>query len=109
MLVIQKCSRRRDAEQGVWTMESETLQVRKRGVVTLPAKLREKYGIEEGDTYRLVDLEGIFVITPMVPMVPEIAREIERLRLAAGLSMNDLLESLRQERDRFYREQQSGD
>ncbi len=90
-------------------MESETLQVRKRGVVTLPAKLREKYGIEEGDTYRLVDLEGIFVITPMVPMVPEIAREIERLRLAAGLSMNDLLESLRQERDRFYREQQSGD
>ena len=88
-------------------MEWETLQVRKRGVVTLPAKLREKYGIEEGDTYRLVDLEGIFVITPMVPMVPEIAREIERLRLAAGLNMNELLESLRQERDRFYREKQS--
>jgi bifunctional DNA-binding transcriptional regulator/antitoxin component of YhaV-PrlF toxin-antitoxin module len=85
-------------------MESETLQVRKRGVVTLPAKLREKYGIEEGDTYRLVDLEGVFVITPMVPMVPQIAREIERLRVDAGLSMDELLESLREERSRLHLE-----
>ena len=60
---------------------SETLQVRKRGVVTLPAELRQKYNIQEGDSYRVLDLDGIFVLTPMVPMVPELAREIEKLRL----------------------------
>jgi AbrB family looped-hinge helix DNA binding protein len=85
-------------------MLDATVQVRKRGVLTLPAELRQKYGIEEGDTFRLVDLDGIFVITPMVPMVPELAREIERLRLEAGLSIEELLGNLRQERERCYQE-----
>ena len=86
-------------------MFDATVQVRKRGVLTLTAELREKYDIEEGDTFRLVDLDGIFVITPMVPMVPELAREIERLREEAGLSIEELLEGLRQERERTYQEQ----
>lgn len=76
-----------------------TVQVRERGTLTLPADLREKYGIQPGDSFRLVDLDGIFVLTPMVPMVPELAREIERLRVEAGLSIEDLLASLRRERD----------
>lgn len=81
-----------------------TIQVRQRGTFTLPADLREKYGIKPGDTFRLVDLDGIFVLTPMVPMVPELAREIERARLEAGLSIEELLNTLREERERYYRE-----
>ncbi len=81
-----------------------TIQVRQRGTVTLPASLRQKYGIREGDTFRLVDLDGIFVFTPMVPMVPELAREIERIRLEAGLSTDELLTSLREQRERYYTE-----
>jgi AbrB family looped-hinge helix DNA binding protein len=81
-----------------------TIQVRKRGVVTLPAELREKYGIEEGDTFRVVDLDGILVLTPMVPMVPELAREIERARLEAGLSTEELLRGLREQRERYVQE-----
>ncbi len=83
---------------------SATVQVRQRGTLTLPAELREKYGIRPGDTFRLVDLDGIFVLTPMVPMVPELVREIERMRLEAGLSIEDLLSSLREQRERYYRE-----
>ena len=37
-------------------MIDATVQIRKRGVLTLPAELRQKYDIEEGDTFRLVDL-----------------------------------------------------
>ena len=81
-----------------------TVQIRQRGTVTLPADLREKYGIEEGDTYRVIDLEGIFVLTPMVPMVPELAREIERARVEAGLSTEELLQTLREERERYHAE-----
>jgi len=81
-----------------------TIQVRKRGVLTLPASLRDKYGIEEGDSFRLVDLDGILVLTPMVPMVPELAREIERLRLDAGLSVEEMLDSLRAQREKAYQE-----
>ena len=81
-----------------------TIQVRDRGVLTLPAELREKYGIQPGDTFRLVDLDGVFVLTPMVPMVPELAREIERARREAGLTTEDLLRTLREQRERYQRE-----
>jgi AbrB family looped-hinge helix DNA binding protein len=86
-----------------------TVQVRQRGTLTLPAELREKYGIQPGDTFRLVDLDGIFVLTPMVTMVPELAREIERARLEAGLSIEELLSGLREQRERYYREKYAGD
>jgi bifunctional DNA-binding transcriptional regulator/antitoxin component of YhaV-PrlF toxin-antitoxin module len=80
------------------------LQVRNRGVITLPVELRERYGIESGDIFRLVDLDGIFVLTPMVPIVPELAKEIEQARIAAGLSMEELLQGLRDQRERYHTE-----
>ena len=81
-----------------------TVQVRQRGNLTLPADLRERYGIEPGDTFRILDLDGIFVLTPVVPMVPELAREIERMRIEAGLDTAELLVALREERARYVAE-----
>lgn len=75
-----------------------TIQIRQRGTLTIPTELRRKYNLQEGDSLRLVDLEGIFVLSPLVPMVPELAREIERLRTEAGLTTEELLDALRQER-----------
>jgi hypothetical protein len=40
----------------------------------------------------------------MTPMVPELAREIERARVEAGLSVEDMLASLRDQRERYIRE-----
>jgi bifunctional DNA-binding transcriptional regulator/antitoxin component of YhaV-PrlF toxin-antitoxin module len=69
--------------------------------MTLPAELRERHGIEPGDTFHILDLDGIFVLTPMMPMVPELAREIERMRLEAGLDAAELLQALREQRARY--------
>ena len=82
----------------------ETVTVRQRGTLTLPADIREKYDIQAGDTYRLVDLDGVLVLTPMVPLVPELAREIERARLVAGLTTDELLTGLREQREAYMRE-----
>ena len=60
-----------------------TIQIRQRGTLTLPADLRQRYGIQDGDSFRLVDLDGVFVLTPMTPMVPELAREINDLMKTA--------------------------
>jgi AbrB family looped-hinge helix DNA binding protein len=81
-----------------------TVQVRQRGSLTLPADLRDRYNIKRGDTFRIIDLDGILVLSPMVPMVPELAREIERARAEAGLSVQEMLESLRREREKYVRE-----
>lgn len=87
----------------------ETVQVRQRGTLTLPATLRDKYGIKPGDTFRLVDLDGVFVLTPMVPMVPELAREIDRFRQEAGVSVEELLTVLREQRARYRSESPAHD
>jgi bifunctional DNA-binding transcriptional regulator/antitoxin component of YhaV-PrlF toxin-antitoxin module len=79
-----------------------TVQVRKRGTLTLPAKLRAKYNIEPGYTFHIIDLDGVLVLTPMTPMVPGLAREIERARVEAGLTVEELLASLREQRERCY-------
>jgi bifunctional DNA-binding transcriptional regulator/antitoxin component of YhaV-PrlF toxin-antitoxin module len=81
-----------------------TIQVRQRGTLTLPAELRQRYRIQPGDTFRLVDIDGIFVLTPMAPLVPELAREIERARIEAGLSVEEMLRELRQQRERYVAE-----
>lgn len=81
-----------------------TIQVRQRGTLTLPAELRAKYNIEPGDTFRVVDLDGVLILTPMTPMVPELAREIERLRVEAGLSVEEMLQGLREQRERYHHE-----
>jgi len=79
-----------------------TVQVRQRGTLTLPVELRERYNIQPGDTFRVVDLDGILVLAPMVTMVPELAREIERARLEAGLTIDELLRTLREQRERYH-------
>lgn len=81
-----------------------TIELDADGVLTLPAAVRQKYGMRPGDTLRLVDLEGILVLTPLLPMVTRLARQIEQARLAAGLSMEELFAQLQEERERYYQE-----
>ena len=81
-----------------------TLQVRQRGTLTLPAEIRNRYNIQPGDSFRLVDLDGVLVLTPLAPLAPELAREIERARVAAGLSVEEMLEDLRAQRERYTAE-----
>ena len=85
-----------------------SIQIRERGVITLPSELREKYNLETGNVLRLVDLDGVFALVPMTPVVPELAREIERLRLETGLNTEELLQDLRAQRERYNREKYGG-
>jgi hypothetical protein len=62
------------------------------------------YDIQTGDTFRLIDLDGTFVSVPTMPMVPELARQIERARLEAGLRVDEMLQSLREEREKYFAE-----
>ena len=100
----KKRSTRRTPRRSSTAVQVGTLQVRDRGVVTLPKPLRERYGLGTGDVLNVVDLDGVFVLSPRASVVPELAAEIERLRLEAGYTTEELLESLRAERERATRE-----
>lgn len=86
------------------TVLEDRVQVGKRGTVTLPAQLRKRYGLDPGDLLTVLDLGGVFVLSPEVSVVSKIAREIEQLREEAGLSLEELLEGLDEERQRLYQE-----
>lgn len=57
----------------------------------------------------MIDMDGIFVLTPMMPMVPELARELELYRRDAEVSTEDLMRGLREERKRYHEEKYGED
>lgn len=85
-----------------------TLQLRDRGVVTLPKALRERYGLEPGSSLHLVDLGGVFAITPIVPRVPALIAELSEILVSEGTTQVELSSGLAEERERYTREHYGG-
>ena len=82
-----------------------TIQMRAKGSVTIPIELRQKYSLDEGDVFTLVDLEdGSLVLVPRLSVVPKLIAEMTTLREKAGLSLDDLLEGLPDIRRELYEE-----
>jgi AbrB family looped-hinge helix DNA binding protein len=67
-----------------------TIRIRGRGAVTLPAALREKYRLGEGDHLTVVDLDGVVLLSPCRLVVPGLGTEMERLRRGRRVSPKDL-------------------
>jgi bifunctional DNA-binding transcriptional regulator/antitoxin component of YhaV-PrlF toxin-antitoxin module len=55
--------------------QTMTIQVRGRGMLTLPATLRKKYRRGEGDPITVVDLDGAMLLSPRLLVVPRLAAE----------------------------------
>ena len=72
-------------------MRPTTVQIQERGRLPLPAKLRTKYRLDDGDSVTVLDLNGSILLSPKAPVVPRLAADIERIRRAAGLDLEDLL------------------
>lgn len=81
-----------------------TAVLRDRGVLTLPKALRDRYGFAAGDAFAVLDVDGLLVLSPVAPVVPELARELSRLVAEAGLSTEELLAGLREQRERYVAE-----
>lgn len=82
-----------------------TLQIRKKGVITLPMELRRQYNLDEGDLLTLVDLgEGVFIIVPQVSQVSVQGDRVARALAEENVSLDDLLLTLDEERERYYQE-----
>lgn len=72
---------------------AETGKVTSKSMVNIPAKIRKKYGIKEGDELAFVETEGGVMLVPLLSMkelfgidrahrkdLLEMARELERER-----------------------------
>lgn len=82
------------------------LQIRKRGTITIPTQLRQKYHLEEGDPLTVIDLgEGIF-LSPRLALLPKLAGRIEKLRKKYNISLEELIKGVAEQRNSY---QQGGE
>jgi len=82
-----------------------TVQIRKKGSLTLPAELRNRYHLDEGDVFTLIDLGGgSFLLTPRLSQVNQLGDRVARVLDDTDTSLDDLLATLDEERERYYHE-----
>ena len=91
-------------------MSATIIQIRKKGSLTLPVDLRNKYKLNEGDILTLIDLgDGSFLLTPRVSQVNRLGDRVAEAVADYNVSLDDLLSTLDEEREQYYREHYAGD
>jgi bifunctional DNA-binding transcriptional regulator/antitoxin component of YhaV-PrlF toxin-antitoxin module len=86
-------------------MTTMTVQIRRKGVITLPVELRRQYNLDEGDVFTLVDLgDGSFLLTPQVSQVARLGKQVAQLMEEGDVTLDEMLEALDQERETYYQE-----
>ncbi len=82
---------------------SDTMTVRmtQRGVLVMPKALRAQYHLRPGDTFTLLDLGGVFVLSPRRSEIDSLADRLARSLTERGETLETVLQALREERDRY--------
>jgi bifunctional DNA-binding transcriptional regulator/antitoxin component of YhaV-PrlF toxin-antitoxin module len=86
------------------TIKSITAEIKSRGQLTIPKKIRAVTRLEEGRVVSIIPLGESVLITPQKLELEEARREMRRILKASGLSAEDLLQGLKEEREKLYRE-----
>lgn len=81
-----------------------TVKIRRKGTITIPAKLRKEYELEEGQTFSVIDLgKGTILLTPKVSQVDKLATQIAEKFKDEGITIKDLLQALNELRKTYNR------
>lgn len=82
-----------------------TLQIRSKGTITLPANLRKKYNLEEGEFLTIIDVgDGSFFLAPVESKVMKSADRVAKKVRETNVTLEDLLEALDEERRNYYKD-----
>ena len=81
-----------------------TVKIRRKGTITIPAKLRKEYKLEEGQKLTIIDLgNGAILLTPIVSQVDKLANQIAEKFKDEGITFEDLLRELIELRKTYNR------
>jgi AbrB family looped-hinge helix DNA binding protein len=79
-----------------------TTEIKSRGQLTIPKKIRETLSLEEGQVVSLIPVGDSILITPKKLPLEEARREFRKLLKAAGVSVEELLDGLKMEREALF-------
>jgi AbrB family looped-hinge helix DNA binding protein len=84
------------------TMKPLTTEIKSRGQLTIPKKIRVMGHLEEGQVVSIIPIGDSVIITPKRLELDEARREIRKLLMASGLSAEEILTGLQEEREKLY-------
>ena len=85
---------------------TSTVQIRRKGVITIPVELRRRYKMDEGDIYTLVELgDGSLLLAPQVSKVAHHGDRVAEILEEENVTLDEMLQALDEERERYYQEQ----
>ena len=76
-------------------------QLAQRGLVTLPKIWREAYRLHPGDPLTLLDLGGVFIISPGRSQLDALANELAQTLAERGETLESMLLALRDARQSY--------
>jgi AbrB family looped-hinge helix DNA binding protein len=79
-------------------MDALNVQIGQRGVITLPKTLRERYNLQPGDDFTILDLDGVFVLSRRRSEIDALADQITQALTEEGETLESMLTALREER-----------
>ncbi len=81
-----------------------TAEIKSRGQLTIPKKIRDMGHFEEGNVVSMLPIGDSLVITPKRMELDEAHRQLKKLLTASGLTIEELIEGLKEERGKLFRE-----
>jgi AbrB family looped-hinge helix DNA binding protein len=85
-------------------LKTTIAEIKARGQLTIPKKIREMSHLEEGQVVSIIPVGDSLIITPKRLELDEARREIQKIIKASQLSPEDLLAGLKEEREDLYKE-----
>jgi len=82
-------------------MDTTQLQLSQRGVIVLPKTLREAYNLQTGDSITLLDLGGVFILSPRRSEIDVLANQVTEALVEKGETLESMLRALREEREHY--------
>ena len=86
------------------TTTTYTAEIKSRGQLTIPKKIRESGVLEEGQVVSLIPVGDSVLISPKRLPLDEARRKIKKILMAAGVSAEELLAGLQEERKGLFEE-----
>ncbi len=83
--------------------DTMTINITQRGVLTLPKSIRNRYKLKPGDSLTLLDVDGVLVLSPLRSEIDLLADRMNKSLLEEGGTLESMLRSLREERERYAR------
>lgn len=77
-------------------------EIKARGQLTIPKKIRETSHIEEGNVVSILPVGDSLIITPKRLELDEARRQLKKLLKASSLTIEELIEGLKEERDDLF-------